>query len=423
LQHQDGVYAVAFSPDGQTVLTGSRDGTARLWAAGTGQPLGPPLHHQGRVQAVAFSPDGQTVLTGSEDKTARLWAAGTGQPLGPPLRHQSEVGAVAFSPDGKTVLTGSTGRDDRTARLWRVQPPLEGTEQQIIEWLAVLTGLELGKDSVVRVLDAESWGKHHQRLHEEGSPSLTVEEPLARERREASECELQSHWFAAAFHLSRGLAREPTDGQLYGRRGRAYDELGEWTKAAQDYAKAIELGVRTESVWLRHSWLRLAIGDGDGYRQSCTRLLQQFGKTENPDTANDLAWACVLVPNAVADPLVPVQLAEKAEKSYRKRWTYSITLGAAYYRAGQYDWAISRLNEVMTAQGDRGPATTWLFLAMTHQRLGHADEARKWLDKAVAWIAKADREKTLSPSNRLELQWLRQEAEVLLEGKTAAPRK
>ena len=113
--HQGALQAVAFSPDGKTVLTGSTDKTARLWDAATGRPFGLPMTHQGAVWAVAFSPDGKTVLTGSEDRTARLWDAATGRPLGLPMTSSWPGLAVAFSPDGKTVLTGSW---DRTARLW-----------------------------------------------------------------------------------------------------------------------------------------------------------------------------------------------------------------------------------------------------------------------------------------------------------------
>jgi hypothetical protein len=54
------------------------------------------LDHGGLVNAVAFSPDGTKVLTGSKDKTARLWDAATGKPLGEPLRHNGEVYAVVF---------------------------------------------------------------------------------------------------------------------------------------------------------------------------------------------------------------------------------------------------------------------------------------------------------------------------------------
>ena len=72
---------------------------------GHGQAVGQTLPHQGPVRAVAFSPDGKTVLTGSDDKTARLWVAADGQPLVQPCRIWLGP-AVAFSPDGKTVLTG-----------------------------------------------------------------------------------------------------------------------------------------------------------------------------------------------------------------------------------------------------------------------------------------------------------------------------
>jgi hypothetical protein len=115
--HAGEVQAVAFSPDGQTVLTGSDDKTARLWDAKAGDRLYEPLVHNGSVRAVAFSPDGQTVLTGSGDHTARLWDAKTGAQRHE-LTHHGPVRAVAFSPDGQTVLTGS---DDNAARLWEVK--------------------------------------------------------------------------------------------------------------------------------------------------------------------------------------------------------------------------------------------------------------------------------------------------------------
>ena len=111
------VDAVAFSPDGKTVLTGGYDGTARLWNVDADQTLGQPLRHGAPVTSVAFSPDGKTVLTGSQDGTARLWRVDSGQMLGRPIQHGDWVNAVAFSPDGKTILTGSR---DGMARLWNV---------------------------------------------------------------------------------------------------------------------------------------------------------------------------------------------------------------------------------------------------------------------------------------------------------------
>jgi WD40 repeat protein len=59
--------------------------------------------HDARVAGVAFSRDGQTVLTAGEDGTVRRWDAATGQLLGQPLQYPGVVEAVAFSPDGKAV--------------------------------------------------------------------------------------------------------------------------------------------------------------------------------------------------------------------------------------------------------------------------------------------------------------------------------
>ena len=79
---------------------------------------------------MAFSPDGKTILTGSDDGTARLWDAATGRPVGPPIRARGEDRrpCVAFSPDGKLVSPGAwTGRRDCGTCRYRpaLGPPLE----------------------------------------------------------------------------------------------------------------------------------------------------------------------------------------------------------------------------------------------------------------------------------------------------------
>jgi hypothetical protein len=68
---------------------------------------------------------------------------------------------------------------------------------------------------------------------------------------------------------------------------------------------------------------------------------------------------------------------------------------------------------------------TWFFLATAHHHLGHAEEARRWLEKAVRWLDQADwfrpPDVGVSPTwpERLEARLLRREAEALVKG--AAP--
>jgi WD40 repeat protein len=70
--------AVAFSPDGRLVVTGTAYSTAQVWEAASGKLVATLSEHTGsgytdRVLAVAFSPDGRFVLTLSDDGTARRW--------------------------------------------------------------------------------------------------------------------------------------------------------------------------------------------------------------------------------------------------------------------------------------------------------------------------------------------------------------
>ena len=111
--HSSWVSAVAWSPDGHHIFTGSGDGTARIWDATTGDNT-LTLTHTDWVSAVAWSPDGHHILTASRDRTARIWDATTGDNT-LTLTHTNSLTAVAWSPDGHHILTASR---DRTARIW-----------------------------------------------------------------------------------------------------------------------------------------------------------------------------------------------------------------------------------------------------------------------------------------------------------------
>jgi WD40 repeat protein len=94
---------------------GRRDGTARLWDAKSGKPSALLLGHDGAVMSAAFSPDAKTVVTASRDKTARLWdVTWVTEMHGAPLRErvcaEKLIGAQDFTPPelNDQILSGFT---------------------------------------------------------------------------------------------------------------------------------------------------------------------------------------------------------------------------------------------------------------------------------------------------------------------------
>ncbi|MEY4483062.1 MAG: hypothetical protein RL693_514, partial [Verrucomicrobiota bacterium] len=125
--HTDAIYALALSPDGKTLATGSYDQKIRLWNVETGAEAMLLKGHNGGVFGLSYRPDGKVLASASADRTVKLWEVATGKrldTLSQPLKEQT---AVIFSPDGKTLV--AAGVDNRI-RLWSISSQAtEGTNK------------------------------------------------------------------------------------------------------------------------------------------------------------------------------------------------------------------------------------------------------------------------------------------------------
>jgi WD40 repeat protein/serine/threonine protein kinase/tetratricopeptide (TPR) repeat protein len=413
-----------FSRDGKTLLTASSDGSVRLWDLATRKLLIPPLRDQGPAEGVfagvyageAFSPDGKSIATGSRDGTSRVWDTTTGQPIGPALRHPSKV-AVAFLADGKTLFTQSTV----VARLFPVPPDLPDELERVAAWVEVITGLRLdNQQGLIQVLDNAAWLERRERLMQLGGPPETGPDqrldpilfgpdPTAR----AKSFIERKQWAAAEAAFDEAMRARPFNLAIVQERGELYAKRALWSEAAAYYATQAKQYPDVAPLHYGHVLSLLASGDEAGVRRACSELLDRYGRSSGSLTANDVAWYCVLAPDAVADRAAPVRLAQSAVDGApaAAKPVYLNTLGAALYRAGRFQEAVSRLEEGIRGRGDESLPQDWVFLAMAHRQLGHDAEARGWLDRLRAY---RPNERPKYDWNELEIRLLRREAEAVI---------
>src|SRR5262249_20212345 len=178
--HSGPVTCVAYSPDGQHIVSGSQDRIVRVWDSHTGQTTVEFRRHLKSVHTVAFSPDGQLIVSASQDDVI-VWSPSAGHAVSlhhnaPP--HTEAKTSVAFSPDGTRIATGevSVSRDGRKylANVWEISSEkllfsLEGHGGVISRIAFSPDGKYLATaslDQSVRLWDTAT-GKEKLTLHEE----------------------------------------------------------------------------------------------------------------------------------------------------------------------------------------------------------------------------------------------------------------
>jgi len=108
--HSDSVYALALSPDGKTLVTGSKDKTVRIWDLNTSKVIRTLQGHSDEITSLAFSKDGTQLASSSKDQTIRVWNLSSTDEHRNFDGHEGYVWSAIFSPDGKIFASAGADR-------------------------------------------------------------------------------------------------------------------------------------------------------------------------------------------------------------------------------------------------------------------------------------------------------------------------
>jgi serine/threonine protein kinase/Flp pilus assembly protein TadD len=175
--------------------------------------------------------------------------------------------------------------------------------------------------------------------------------------------------------------------------GNALRNSGAHDEAIAAYEEAIRaskefLHRKPDDAYVYLFWGQAVAGMGAPDEAATTWMQAVQLGAEHAGVANRMAWFLATGPEPrIQPPEKAVELAQKAVALAPQNANYRNTLGAAYYRAGQWQDAVSALKSAMRLRSG-GDSGDWFFLAMAHWQLGDAEKARHFYDQAVGWMEK-----------------------------------
>jgi WD40 repeat protein len=435
------VLAVAFLPDGRSYVAVDRSGRSRRWPVPVpveDDPERLALRLQVRT-GLRMGPDQDVLVPGLEE-----WEARRQELVRLEGSAESACRFTVSEADWHETCAADAEEDGNVfAAVWHLDRLIALRPE---DW--VLDARRGRAHSVAGQLEQAAADYVRAREHAAGDALLHWYQ------HRAVDCKVAEQWPAALWYLDRVAQVLPDDWMTHRDRADALARLGKPDESLAALEKAVAAGADPPTVlrlaellarrgkWERtaallgdlqkqgrvpsavvhlHAVALLQAGDAATYRRLCRHAAEVVAAGQvPPEMANDVAWLFVLGPEAVPAYGPIVRLAEQAVSSAKGASKYTVlnTLGAVLYRAGRYQDAVARLNEAVALKDKTGAVQDWLFLALAHQRLGQADEAKKWLDRAVAAPpAKGDDHYW----ENAEVELLRREAQRLLGNSPREP--
>ncbi|REK18758.1 MAG: hypothetical protein DWQ37_02840, partial [Planctomycetota bacterium] len=205
-----------------------------------------------------------------------------------------------------------------------------------------------------------------------------------------------------------------------------YAARGQWAKATAGMAKRVEDHPDDHYAWYQLAFLYAVQSDTEGYRSHCQQMLERFGATQDPPTAERVAKACLIWPCG-EDVALPVQMAERSVElapDHAFRAYFDLARGLARYRAGDFRSAVESLDLAIAAK-DRmepsGHAMALVLKAMACERAGETQVAQAAMAEAESVcdaLPKLENGDAPLPWNwhdRIGAELLRAEAATLLK--------
>lgn len=391
--HKGAVNAIAVSPDSRTVATGSID-SVRVWNAETGRMLETLDCHEGAVHSLAFSPDGSRLASGAADQTVKITTLGDGDAETLQVALDGTAGLLTFSDNGHWLA----GAIEARILIWDAETGVELTRMVCyggrIHALAfhpmqerIVSG---SMDGTIRVWDTRS-GEELMVLggHAESVTSLRFS-PDGQRLYSGSTDGTVRIWESDRDSALRVCARRRRPEQAAAMVNELLDAVGLAEEAAKQLdAMELDSELRTEAE--RQVWV-----SGD----------------RNARTLNSLSWPVVVDPDSSPESAaLALRQATSACEKEPSNPDFLNTLGVAQYRSNLFNEAISTLtgsDEFRSTRGADSDACDWLFMAMSHHRLGAESAARE------AWARTLD---LLPDDPNEELRKLVEEGRIMLEEK------
>jgi WD40 repeat protein len=436
----DPLLALAFSADGAHLAAAGADRrTVLLWDLAAERPA---VTHQGPEGAMdlAFSPDGHRVAVASRRMIKLLDAASGDEVL--ILRGHAHLNPdsngfnprVRFSPDGRRIAAVCHDYANPVS-IWSVEEA-DGDpagRQRAADRRALATHLEQATSSL---RDAKRQAIFRFHLKWLGEAELTSAADLAAR---GALFARDGQWDRATADFTRATQLAPDDEAIWYDCGAGLAAAGRWKQAVPYFSRFAELGRGTDLQWRSITALSLYLNDRETYRRRCRKMLGLFGRSADPVFVSQLLIWGPLVGDSGVDFGLLLQQVDRGLAGNENRTGDRLMVqakGMAEYRAGRMEQAVEWLRKAESlrhAEGgpeDANEVVNFFFLSMAYQRLNRAEEAKakyqqglRHMEKVFGGLDQYQPGKGWDWSHWAWCQVVRREAEVLIKGKAAGPRK